>query len=297
MGRDQIEREIRRSKRAYEAIEIPPELDQRVKRALKAGEAARGGRSPGSWNRSRSALAAAAALILCFTAGLNTSQAFAAAAANLPVIGAVSKVLTFRTYDYGDQDKTIHMEIPRIEQAETAADINQQIERLMDQYRTEAETHIAEYKEAFLATGGTEEEFAQKGIRVDAGYEVKFESEDVLSLVITANENWSNAYGVQYFYNLDLRNGKELTLEGLLGSDYREKADQSIRRQMKERMEADGNLVYWDGTGGMTGYEGVDENTRFYLNSRGVPVVVFEKYEIAPGAFGPQEFEITGGQA
>lgn len=297
MGRDQIEREIRRSKRAYEAIEIPPELDQQVKRALKAGEAARGGRSPGSWNRSRSALAAAAALILCFTAGLNTSQAFAAAAANLPVIGAVSKVLTFRTYDYGDQDKTIHMEIPRIEPAETAADINRQIERLMDQYRTEAETHIAEYKEAFLATGGTEEEFAQKGIRVDAGYEVKFESADVLSLVITANENWSNAYGVQYFYNLYLRNGKELTLEGLLGSDYREKADQSIRRQMKERMEADGNLVYWDGTDGMTGYEGVDENTRFYLNSRGVPVVVFEKYEIAPGAFGPQEFEITEGQA
>ncbi len=291
MGRSQVEREIRRSKRAYESIEIPQDLEQRVNRALKAGMAERAG--TGTRSRGWHVAAAAALLTLCLTAGLNTSQAFAAAAARLPVIGAVSRVLTFRTYDYEDQDKSIHMEIPQVETGETAVDVNRQIQSLMEQYRVEAEAHIAEYKEAFLATGGTEEEFARKGIRVDAGYEVKFESADVLSLVITANENWSNAYGVQYFYNLDLKNGTALTLEDLLGADYREKADRSIRRQMKERMEADSNLVYWDGTDGMTGYEGVDENTRFYLSSRGIPVVVFDKYEIAPGAFGAQEFEIT----
>ena len=45
----------------------------------------------------------------------------------------------------------------------------------------------------------------KKGIKVDAGYEVKYETEDVLSLEITANENWASAYGIQYFYNLDLK--------------------------------------------------------------------------------------------
>lgn len=301
MGGSQIEREIRRSKQAYESIEIPEELTAKVNRALKAGgagqtgdggrrQADRGsGRAYTGRHRGWMTAAAIAVVLACFTTGLNTSQAFAAAAANIPVIGAVSRVLTFRTYDRADQDQSIHMEIPQI-QAEDEA--NRQIERLMEQYRAEAEARIAEYKEAFLATGGTEAEFAQKGIRVDAGYEVKYESEDKLSLMITANENWSNAYGVRYIYNLDLATGNEITLKDLLGQDYKEIADRSIRRQMKERMEADGNLVYWDGTDGISGYEGVDENTQFYLNAKGIPVVIFEKYEIAPGAFGPQEFEI-----
>ncbi len=82
----------------------------------------------------------------------------------------------------------------------------------MEAYRRDAQQRIEEYKEAFLATGGTEEAFAEKGIKVDAGYEVKYETEDVLSLEITANENWASAYGIQYFYNLDLKNGKKLTL-------------------------------------------------------------------------------------
>ena len=148
-------------------------------------------------------------------------------------------------------------------------------------------------KEAFLATGGTEEAFAEKGIKVDAGYEVKYETEDVLSLEITANENWASAYGIQYFYNLDLKNGKKLTLGDLLGQDYKEKANSSIRRQMKERMAADRNLVYWDGSNGMDGFKTVGENTKFYIGANGNPVIVFDKYEIAPGAFGIQEFEIN----
>ena len=33
-------------------------------------------------------------------------------------------------------------------------------------------------------------------------------------------------------------------------------------------------------------------DTPFYINEKGNPVVVFEKYEIAPGALGRPEFEI-----
>ena len=207
---------------------------------------------------------------ICFITALNTNEAFAATAGRLPVIGAVSRVLTFRNYDTADEEKEIHMEIPQIQ-----------------------EPRIEEYKEAFLATGGTEEAFAEKGIKVDAGYEVKYETEDVLSLEITANENWASAYGIQYFYNLDLKNGKKLTLGDLLGQDYKEKANSSIRRQMEERMAADRNLVYWDGSNGMDGFKTVGENTKFYIGANGNPVIVFDKYEIAPGAFGIQEFEIN----
>jgi hypothetical protein len=33
---------------------------------------------------------------------------------------------------------------------------------------------------------------------------------------------------------------------------------------------------------------------KFYINGNNRPVIVFEKYEIAPGSSGEIEFEITG---
>ena len=40
------------------------------------------------------------------------------------------------------------------------------------------------------------------------------------------------------------------------------------------------------------GWQGVDEDTKFYLNQDQNPVIVLEKYEVAPGAAGQLEFEI-----
>lgn len=40
------------------------------------------------------------------------------------------------------------------------------------------------------------------------------------------------------------------------------------------------------------GFTTVDENTKFYLNEKGKPVICFAKYEIAPGFMGDQEFVI-----
>ena len=43
-------------------------------------------------------------------------------------------------------------------------------------------------------------------------------------------------------------------------------------------------------TGKISGIE--DEYQDFYINSNGKVVIVFEKYKIAPGYMGTQEFEI-----
>ena len=40
------------------------------------------------------------------------------------------------------------------------------------------------------------------------------------------------------------------------------------------------------------GFVTVTADTPFYINEKGNPVVVFEKYEIAPGFMGRPEFEI-----
>ena len=43
----------------------------------------------------------------------------------------------------------------------------------------------------------------------------------------------------------------------------------------------------------MGGFTTVTEDTHFYINQAGNPVVVFDKYEVAPGFMGQQEFEIV----
>ena len=239
--------------------------------------------------------ATAACLVIGFIAALNISEPFAAAVAKVPVVGELVQVVTWRSYVYQDDDKTVQVEVPQIEGQENnsaVTDVNAQIQKIVADYEKQAEQNIAEYKEAFLATGGTEEEFTEKGIQVDVQYNVKYQSDTRLSLELIANENWCNAYNVQYFYNIDLKNEKTLTLEDILGEDYISIANESIREQMQKRMEDDENLVYWDGSDGIEGFTTVDENTKFYLNEKGNPVVVFAPYEIAPGAFGAQEFEI-----
>lgn len=295
---NELERRIRRSKKHYDSIETPDELQSVVSSAVRAAKRNQRAANRMTGKRFAAGIAAAVAVFLCFTAGLNTSQAFAAAVMDIPVIGTVSKFLTFRTYDYQDEDKVIHEVIPQLQETGGSKEagsleekINEEINKTMNQYREDAQNRIEEYKEAFLATGGTEEEFAGKGIRVEADYKIYYESDDMLSFVITANENWCGAYGVRLYYNLNLKEEKRISLKDLLGENYVELANASIKEQMKARMEADENLIYWGED--MNGFTTIDDSTDFYINENGNPVIVFDKYEVAPGAFGIQEFEIT----
>lgn len=284
---------IRDSKKIYDATEIPNGLSEVVQKAIQ--QTNKKGKVIQMKRYGKRIAATAACLVIGFIAALNISEPFAAAVAKVPVVGELVQVVTWRSYVYQDDDKTVQVEVPQIEGQENnsaVTDVNAQIQKIVADYEKQAEQNIAEYKEAFLATGGTEEEFTEKGIQVDVQYNVKYQSDTRLSLELIANENWCNAYNVQYFYNIDLVNEKTLTLEDILGEDYISIANESIREQMQKRMEDDENLVYWDGSDGIEGFTTVDENTKFYLNEKGNPVVVFAPYEIAPGAFGAQEFEI-----
>ena len=81
-----------------------------------------------------------------------------------------------------------------------------------------------------------------------------------------------------------MKKGTLATLADVLGENYKQIADDAIRSQMEER-KADG-AVYFDD------FEGINEDTPFYINESGNPEIVFEAYEIAPGSEGQQEFEI-----
>lgn len=276
---------------AYENIRIPEELGQSVEQTVcrvrikkKVQERRK--------RRARRILGAAAVFVTVITVAVNTSEAFAMEAHKLPVIGGLVKIVTIRSYERTGREMQVKVEVPGVDLGENdngLSDIvNEQIEKMTSQYEEEALLRAEEYKEAFLATGGTEEEWEQHDIRVKVWYEIKSQTKDMLSFAIKGTESWTSAYAQTRYYNLDLKTNTFLTLEDLLGEDYTAIANEQIRAQMEERTNA-GAVFLSTAEGGFTG---IGKDAVFYINERGNPVVVFEKYSIAPGSVGEVEFEI-----
>ena len=142
-----------------------------------------------------------------------------------------------------------------------------------------------------MATGGTKEEWAAHNIEIWVWYELKSQTADRISFVVQGTENWSSAYNEGKYYNLDLKNGKRLSLKDILGEDYKKIADDAVRSQIPEK-ERETGVKFWKAEEG--GFEGITDETPFYINEAGEPVVVFAPYEIAPGAAGEVEFVIKG---
>ena len=302
-------RQIEDARKRYEEIPIPAELSGRVKAAIVRSEEKRKSqrqRIPTVRIRRKHRIwgtcaGMAAALVLVFTTALNTNTAFAEMAAGLPVIGAAARILTFRSYERDEGDWKISVEIPSVEMIAKDTNgldsaLNQEIYDLCSQYADEAVERAREYKKAFMETGGTEEEWEAHDINIHVGYEIKAQTEAYLSFAVQGTENWSSAYSETKYYNIDLKDNKMVTLADVLGHDYARITDESILRQM-ENMEEKEGIAFWSKSEG--GFTGVTDKTVFYMNEKENPVIVFDKYEIAPGAYGKLEFEIdkTGNMA
>lgn len=281
-------------KQDYDNIKIPEELHRRVELEI---EKSRAREKVISLNRRkrwiRNTAAAAAAVCVVFTTALNTSTAFAKEAAQLPVIGTLARVLTFRNYETEKDGIGIAVEVPTIDMIQTETgiqvdEVNQQIYDLCRQYADEAVKRAEEYRKAFLDTGGTEEEWEAHKIQINVGYEIKSQTDQYLSFIVRGTENWSTAYSESRYYNIDVNTGKMASLADFLGEDYIAAVNESIRRQIGERREA--GEAFWIEEEG--GFSGITEDAKFYVNEAGNPVIVFEKYEIAPGSSGEIEFEI-----
>lgn len=288
---------LEKLKEEYDNIPIPAELSVRIQQEIEKSKKREAEKNrAGNRRRFKKMIQVggiAAAVCIIFTAALNTNQVFAEAVSGLPVIGEIARVLTFRSYEAEKDDIGISVEIPSVEMiAEdtgiTADEINQEIYNLCEQYAKDAVSRAEEYRTAFLNTGGTPEEWAEHHVKVTVDYEIKQQNDKYLSFVVRGTENWANAYNESKYYNLSLDTGKLVTLEDLLGSDYIERADESIRKQIAER-EMAGEVFFTEEEGGFTG---ISENAKFYINENNRPVIVFNKYEIAPGSSGEIEFEI-----
>ena len=277
-----------RARARYSEIEPPEELGFAVASAVREGDRRRKGQ--GRLFRSLSGAVAACA---CFVALVNTSPAFASALADVPVLGALARVVTVTSYSVTDRDHLMDVRLPAVEDTghtDLEQRINTEIQTRIQAILDEAEVRAKEAKAAYVATGGVEEEFIP--IIIDVDYEIKCQNGRYLSFVVQTAETQASVYQELFPYTIDLEAGKELTLQDVLGPDFKEIANTAIRAAITERSQ-DPKNSYFDGTDGVEGFQSVTADQKFYLNEDGNPVVLFQKYEIAPGYMGVQEFEIA----
>lgn len=277
--------EFKRAKQRYESIEIPEELEERVQAGIRQGKA---NRMHKKWVERIGSVAACLALLVGL---LNVFPAVAASAADIPVLGGLFQLFTVRRIEAEKNQVIYHVEVPAVSsEAEIAKRVNEEIQLRVDRHLAEMEQEWEDYREAFFATGGTEEEWAQRTKDVQATYEIKSQTDTILSFVVDLSQCSYNATQTQYFYNLDLEQDRELTLKDLLGEDWIEICNATIQAQIDASVDSEGFTYFFPPEEG--GFVSVDETTTFYIREDGVPVVVFPKYAIAAGAAGIVEFPI-----
>lgn len=189
----------------------------------------------------------------------------ALALSDLPVIGSFIEVITIRTYDYHDEEKDIHVEIPALTEDHQALNdsVESYLQMIIDQ--------VPDTK-----------------ILVDSKYEVITNSDTWFTLVLTTTEIQASGYSYNQYYHIDKSSNTLVHLSDLFSDEkYMDTISEFIRTEMTARMAEDESLVYFVDT-----FEGIEKNHSFYFNEDHNMVIVFNEYDIAPGYMGIVEFVI-----
>ena len=178
--------------------------------------------------------------------------------------------------------------VPGVEsEGDLAEKVNAEIQERVDAHLAQAQADWDDYKDAFLATGGTEEEWADREMNVLIDYEIKSQTDTTVSFVVDFAEGWVAAMQQRYCYNLDLANDKDITLADVLGEDWVGICNDAVNA----KIAADESGLFFTPEQG--GFTTVDDATSFYLNEDGSVTLVFPEYSIAAGAAGIVEIPVV----
>lgn len=278
---------IERAKKVYNAIKVPEQISYVINKSLLTEK----NKKKHIPKYIKYVVSTATCMFCAFIVMINVNPSFATNISEIPIIGNIAKVFTIKEYTEEDEEKLINAKIPALENTgntELEKRINYEIMLKINEVLDEAEKRAAKYKEAVIETGGREEDYQPINIQVD--YKVGYSNEKIVSFIILKSETLASAYTEMYYYNIDIENGKKLNLRDIFGNEYKEIVNEAIYKEIEKRSKNQNNIYFTEENGGFKGIE--NEYQNFYINQDGKVVIVFEKYEIAPGYMGIQEFEI-----
>mgnify|MGYP004504655919 CR=1 FL=1 len=242
----------------------------------------------------------AAAAVAAFIILPNTSAGVAHAMEQIPVIGRLVNVVTFRDYQYEDERNQADIEIPEIvpesvadtvveesaDEAQTtlqksADEINVEIQQISEQY-------IKEFEDNLKMEGGYQNVMVKP--------EIVSTTQDYFTLKLICYQGAGSGAEWNYYYTIDLNTGERLQLKDLFkeGADYITPISENIKEQMREQMASDENKMYWldDAEVEEWNFKQITDDTAFYLNEKGDIVISFDEGDVAPMYMGVVTFEI-----
>ena len=239
---------------------------------LKESGAKRGRRSSRFFRRVGCGVAAALALLVALP---NLSPTVAAAMVDVPVLGPLVEIITFRNYTYDDGHSSADVAVPELGGSDAADQVNDQVQaytdQLIDQFKADCEGIGQGYQ------------------GLDVSSTVVTDTDTWFTLRIDATKTMASGYDFSRFYHIDKTTGQVVTLSDLFpaDSDYVGVLSEEVRSQMEARMAADESQTFF-----LDEFTGIDPEQNFYWNDSGELVLVFDEYAVAPGAMGMVEFTI-----
>lgn len=288
-----LEERLQQMKKAYQEVEMTEEQLQQLKDKMQKAKTEEGQHNAHAGKHKTKRLQWIAAVLAGMLILLpNTSATAAYAMGQIPLIGSLVELVTFRDYAYDSERHTADIEISGIaitgeltdkeaqkQLEQTTKEINAEIERITDDLIQEFESSLEEdgYQDVVVKS------------------EVLAATPEYFTLKLLCYQGAGSGYQWNYYYTIDLATGERLHLKDLFedGADYITPISTSIKTQMQTQMQEDENCVYWlDGEVEEWNFQSITEDTSFYINENGNIVIGFDEGDVAPMYMGAVEFEI-----
>lgn len=291
--------ELEACKQTYEQPHMSAEQLQAMKDRIEVAKM-ENRREARKKNGAGKAALAAAAVVAAFVILPNTSAGVAHAMEQIPVIGKLVEVVTFRNYQYEDERNQADIEVPEIVPQsvtdmvaeESATGVQENLQKSADEINAEiqkiSDRFVKEFEENLQTEGGYQDVIVKS--------EVVSTTQDYFTLKLICYQGAGSGAEWNYYYTIDLNTGERLQLKDLFyeGADYITPISENIKEQMKEQMAADENKIYWldDPEVPEWNFEHITDETAFYLNENGNIVISFNEGDVAPMYMGVVTFEI-----
>lgn len=257
-------------------------------------------------------MATAAGFALALIILPNTSQTVAYAMSQIPVLGKLVEVVTFRDYQYEDERNIADVEVPELvmtpqeEEPETVTkpvagealieeeSMEQKEETLkksMEEINAEIQAVTEPFIEEFKANLDREEGYQSLEVKS----EVIHTTQNYFTLKMTCYTAEGSSSEWYYYYTIDLNTGERLQLADIFteGADYVTPISENIISQMREKMAEDEMNMYWlDDEIEELNFKTIKEDQSFYLDADGNVVISFNEGDVAPMYMGVVEFTI-----
>lgn len=258
-------------------------------------------------------MATAAAFLMAFIILPNTSGTVAYAMSQIPVLGRLVEVVTFRDYQYEDERNSANVEVPELAVAEeeipeetvvtkgvagealiekdAVKEKKENLQKSMEEINAEIRTITEPFIEEFKTNLENEEGY--QDLIVES--EVINSTSEYFTLKLICYTASASGAEWNYYYTIDLNTGERILLEDIFAeeTDYVTPISENIKLQMEEQMAADENVYYWlHDEMEEFNFTKIAEDQSFYLTENGEVVICFNEGDVAPMYMGVVEFVI-----